>query len=207
MGQSYRTCVARGLQRQPSGEGKRNGMVLAYGGILSATADGESPLSPKRSGLLLTCLVECCMLRLHQQSSPDAAKAYYATAAYYTENQELVGEWGGKGAARLGLGGVVDHEAFNSLCDNRDPGSGKQLTPRTRSDRTVGYDFTFDGPKSVSVLYSLTGDQSILQAFRDSVQETMTEIEQDMHTRVRSRGRNENRQTGNMLWAEFVHFT
>ncbi len=35
----------------------------------------------------------------------------------------------------------------------------------------------------------------------------MREIEQDMHTRVRSRGRNENRQTSNMVWAEFVHFT
>jgi len=147
------------------------------------------------------------MLRLHQQSSPDAAKAYYASADYYTENQELVGAWGGKGAVRLSLEGVVDRHTFNALCDNRDPADGTQLTPRTRSDRTVGYDFTFDGPKSVSVLYALTCDERILDAFRESVGETMTEIEQDMHTRVRSGGRNENRPTGNMLWAEFVHFT
>ena len=94
-----------------------------------------------------------------------------------------------------------------ALCENRDPSTGQQLTPRTRSDRTVGYDFTFDGPKSVSVLYALTQDQGILDAFRDSVRETMTEIEQDMHTRSAQQGRNENRPTGNMLWAEFVHFT
>jgi hypothetical protein len=57
------------------------------------------------------------------------------------------------------------------------------------------------------VLYGLTGDERILEAFRASVGETMREIEQDMHTRVRKRGQNVNRKTGNMVWAEFVHFT
>jgi conjugative relaxase-like TrwC/TraI family protein len=40
---------------------------------------------------------------------------------------------------------------------------------RTRADRTVGYDFTFSVPKSVSLLYALSGDQDILDAFRDAV--------------------------------------
>src|SRR5580704_796504 len=98
------------------------------------------------------------MLRMYPQSRPDDAKRYYASADYYTEGQELIGEWGGKAAERLGLNGVVDRAAFDALCDNLHPATGKRLTPRTRSDRTVGYDFTFDGPKSVSVLYALSGD-------------------------------------------------
>src|SRR5438045_5638026 len=35
----------------------------------------------------------------------------------------------------------------------------------------------------------------------------MREIEGDIKTRVRTKGANENRVTGNMVWAEFVHFT
>src|SRR5437773_5132008 len=35
----------------------------------------------------------------------------------------------------------------------------------------------------------------------------MREIESEIKTRVRRKGANENRTTGNMVWAEFVHFT
>src|ERR1700693_38471 len=125
------------------------------------------------------------MIRISQQDSASAAKSYYSTADYYTEGQELVGSWGGKGAARLGLSGTVEKESFDRLCDNLDPGTGKQLTVRTRAERTVGYDFTFSVPKSVSVLYALSGDQDILAAFRAAVDETMRDIEAEMKTRVR----------------------
>src|SRR3954447_26535501 len=109
------------------------------------------------------------MLRITQQDSSPAAKRYYtgAGADYLSEGQEIVGSWGGEGARRLGLEGVVDKHSFDRLCDNRDPNTGRQLTSRTRSDRTVGYDFTFSVPKSVSLLYSLSGDGQLLDAFRD----------------------------------------
>src|SRR6516165_2318908 len=126
------------------------------------------------------------MIRITQQDSAGAAKTYYATADYYSEGQELVGSWGGKGAARLGLEGTVDKFSFERLCDNLDPRTGEQLTARTRSERTVGYDFTFSVPKSVSLLYATSGDQEILDAFRASVDETMREIEAEMKTRVRA---------------------
>ncbi len=147
------------------------------------------------------------MIRITQQNSAKGAKSYYATADYYSEGQELVGSWGGKGALRLGLQGTVDKVSFERLCDNLDPRTGKQLTVRTRSERTVGYDFTFSVPKSVSLLYAMSGDQGIMDAFRGAVDETMREIETEMKTRVRVGGQDSNRNTGNMVWAEFIHTT
>jgi len=145
------------------------------------------------------------MLRITQQDSAKDAKRYYASADYYSE--EIVGLWGGEGARRLGLEGLVDKESFERLCDNRDPASGRKLTVRTRADRTVGYDFTWSVPKSVSLLYSMTGDQGILDAFRAAVAESMRDIEAEMKTRVRRAGKDADRVTGNICWAEFIHTT
>ncbi|MAT50217.1 MAG: hypothetical protein CMK32_03415 [Porticoccaceae bacterium] len=147
------------------------------------------------------------MIRITQQDNARSAKSYYAKADYYSEGQEIVGAWGGKGAARLGLTGMVDQFSFERLCDNLHPQTGKPLTVRTRSERTVGYDFTFSVPKSVSLLYAMSGDQDILEAFRGAVDETMREMEAEMMTRVRRGHQDTNRTTGNMAWAEFIHTT
>ncbi len=147
------------------------------------------------------------MIRITQQNSASSAKRYYGKADYYSEGQEIIGCWGGKGASRLGLEGMVDKFSFERLCDNLDPRTGNPLTVRTCSERTVGYDFTFSVPKSVSLLYAMSGDQDILGAFRAAVDETMREIEAEMKTRVRMGGLDEDRVTGNMAWAEFIHTT
>lgn len=147
------------------------------------------------------------MIRISQQESASGAKRYYATSDYYSEGQEIVGLWGGKAAARLGLSGTVDKDSFERLCDNIDPRTGEPLTVRTRSDRTVGYDFTFSVPKSVSLLYAMSGDQDIMGAFRGAVDETMREMESEMKTRVRRARQDTDRTTGNMVWAEFIHTT
>ena len=144
---------------------------------------------------------------MKQLVSAKAVKSYYTTADYYCEGQEIVGQWGGKGAARLGLSGTVDKDCFERLCDNLHPQTGEQLTARTRTDRTVGYDFTFNLPKSISLLYALSDDQGIKEAVRASVSETMREMEAEMQARVRKAGKDENRVTGNMVWAEFIHTT
>ncbi|MGD0137394.1 MAG: MobF family relaxase [Tepidisphaeraceae bacterium] len=147
------------------------------------------------------------MLRIIQNNSVAGAMGYYSTADYYSEGQELVGQWRGQGAGRLGLSGTIDKVAWDALCDNRDPATGLPLTARRNQERTVGYDFNFHVPKSVSVLYGLTRDDRILEAFQTSVDETMRDVERDMKTRVRVNGKNEERTTGNMAWGEFTHFT
>src|SRR5258707_13522636 len=150
------------------------------------------------------------MLRINQQRSALGAKSYFeeglAREDYYTQDA-IVGRWGGRGAERLGLVGEVGREAFLALCDNRNPNSGRPLTPRSRHYRTVGYDFNFHAPKSLSLLYTLTKDERILAAFQAAVRETMRELEADVKTRVRGGGQNSERTTGNLLFAEFVHLT
>lgn len=147
------------------------------------------------------------MLRIVQNSSTGGAKRYYSTADYYSEGQELQGQWRGLAAKRLGLSGLIDRADWDALCDNHNPTTGAALTQRQNDKRRIGYDFNFHVPKSVSVLYGLTQDQRILDAFKASVNETMDDMESEMKTRVRARGKNEDRVTGNMIWGEFVHFT
>lgn len=147
------------------------------------------------------------MMRIIQNSQPGGAKSYYSTSDYYTEGQELAGRWRGRAAERLGLAGSIEKDKWDALCDNRNPDTGRMLTQRQRDNRRVGYDFNFHVPKSVSVLYSLTDDARILEAFRGAVDETMRDIESEMQTRVRSHGRNEDRTTASMVWGEFIHTT
>lgn len=147
------------------------------------------------------------MLRMIQNCSSAGAKRYFSQADYYLEGQEQAGQWFGKGAERLGLRGKINQPDFDALCDNQMPGTGERITPRTKSDRTVGYDFNFHVPKGVSLAYMLNGDHDILDAFREAVRETMKDIESDAQTRVRKQGRDDDRNTGNLTWAEFVHFT
>jgi conjugative relaxase-like TrwC/TraI family protein len=151
------------------------------------------------------------MIRMIQSRSAARAKAYFTEALvkadYYLDGQEMSGLFQGKLAERLGLAGPVTKDAFFSLCENINPETGKPLTPRTKEERTTGYDLNFHCPKSVSVLNSLSGDDHILRAFEDSVRQTMLDIEADARTRVRKGGAMEERATGELLWADFIHQT
>ena len=77
------------------------------------------------------------MIRITQQNSAKDAKRYYATADYYSEGQELVGSWGGKGASRLGLEGTVDKFSFERLCDNLDP-TNRRAADGANAERADG---------------------------------------------------------------------
>lgn len=149
------------------------------------------------------------MLRVIVSTSSAGAKSYYSKNDYYAKGKEteLIGNWYGRGATLLGLKGQVTQEKFASLCDNLHPETGEQLTARQNEKRRVGYDLNFHAPKSVSIIQGLTQDENIMSAFRDSVRETMTELEKDMQARVRVGGQMENRTTGNLVYGEFVHST
>lgn len=163
---------------------------------------------------------ETNMLRITMNKSASGAKKYYceqyykegqsAQLDYYSDKDEAIGKWGGKAAEALGLVGDIAKQDFASLCDNKNPLTSKKLTGRNDADRTVGYDFTFNASKSVSLAYALGSEvnkKTILDAFQHSVREAMTEIETGMQARVRAKGKNENRMTGNIAYGEFTHFT
>jgi conjugative relaxase-like TrwC/TraI family protein len=151
------------------------------------------------------------MLRVYQNQSVADAKKYFSKSAgeYYVDGQqELRGYWRGEGAKMLGLNGEITHVQWNAICDGFNPVSGEKLVQRLKANRTVGYDFTFStGGKSVSILYNMTQDERILKAFRESVNETMRDIESEVQARVRKDGKNEDRRVGNLVWGEFVHLT
>lgn len=151
------------------------------------------------------------MLRIHAGSRADGAKAYFdqglSREDYYSQGSEVTGQWHGNAATRLGLTGDVVREDFHALCDNLHPTTKEPLTQRQRSDRRVGFDISFSVPKSVSIHHALIENDEIERAFGAAVQETMAEVERDAAARVRRNGANHNRTTGNIAWAEFLHFT
>ena len=151
------------------------------------------------------------MLRVYQSANAKQAKDYFnmelTQGDYYFDQQQVVGHWGGNAAAMLGLSGEVSQDAFNQLVDNIDPRTGERLTSHNKGNRRPGYDLTFNAPKSLSVLYEYSQDERLLTAFRNAVHDTMGEIEQAMHVRVRKDGLDEDRQTGNLVYGSFEHYT
>lgn len=150
------------------------------------------------------------MLRVVQQDSAAAAKSYYkgTKSGYYTEGGTGTGVWGGAGAALLGLSGEVEWREFERLCENKHPQTGERLTPRSRSNRRVGYDASFHAVKSLSLLAEWTLDPDLFEVFQNAIFDTMTDVEKEARARVRRGGvEDESRVTGNLVFASFLHRT
>jgi conjugative relaxase-like TrwC/TraI family protein len=97
------------------------------------------------------------MLFINHTTDAKNAKDYFtehlSRSDYYMRDaQEIAGEWHGRGAELLGLSGQVDKENYFRLCENIDPKTGDQLTPRTKADRIAK-------PQTWSGRNSFTGRQ------------------------------------------------
>lgn len=153
------------------------------------------------------------MLRIVPSRSAAAAVAYFSEGLkksdYYVTDVDVITSWNGISAKMLKIEGTVEAETFEALVNNRNPHTGARLTARQLSEkeRVPGWDFNFHAPKSLSILLGVTRDDRLLTAFRESVSETMAEIEKMASTRVRVGGKQEDRISGNLMWAEFVHHT
>lgn len=153
-------------------------------------------------------------LQIHTSESADEVEKYlrakHSLEAYYsTDEQEIVGDWGGAGAELLGLKGVVTNEAFARVIHNLHPETGEQLTDRMRKDRRPGDDWVWNLEKPYSVIYAYTKDERIIQGLREVVAEMMEIAQEHAAVRVRAgnKNRDEDRLTGKIVTAEHIHLT
>lgn len=158
------------------------------------------------------------MLSITQRGNASKLKRYHfedlafdddsvESEAWYSRrvSSGLAPTWHGKGVEYLQLPPLVTQAAFDCLCDNLDPSTREQLTPRMRADRIIAYDFTFSLPKGPSLAYALAGDERLIPAAIRAVQTTMREVERHMRVRVRDGGPLDDRLTQNIVYALFVH--
>jgi conjugative relaxase-like TrwC/TraI family protein len=148
------------------------------------------------------------MLRFTPIENARHAESYYAKSdgGCYLQADDLHREWGGKGAALLGLSGVPDYEQFKRLIHGLDPHTGEQLTAKLIDDRIriPGWDVTASVPKGVTTALE-RGDLRIRQALWDAGREAMADLEEMATTRVRKGGKQEDRVTGNLVWFATEH--
>lgn len=137
----------------------------------------------------------------------SAADAYnYYLADYLTASTAMRGRWLGDGAKRLGLSGEVDPEHFKSLLSNRHPFNDTKLSVRDKDNRRVGWDVNFNIPKSVSIAFGLNQADDIVDAMRQSVNETLADMENDVMVRVNpAPGVQRHELSRNFISAVFIH--
>lgn len=148
------------------------------------------------------------MLSVSTIKSAAKAGEYYTKEDDYYFLGEQSTEWYGTGAESLGLEGPVDKAMFVSVLEGKLPdGSDLSRMENGVNKHRPGYDLTFSAPKSVSVLALLTGDQFLIDAFRESVSETLDIVEQLATTRTMKDGVPAMERTGNLVIARFLHGT
>jgi conjugative relaxase-like TrwC/TraI family protein len=136
--------------------------------------------------------------------SAGQAAAYHATEFtsaeqnYYTQGNQIRGEWQGTLAEEWKLTGAVTEESFSRLAAGQHPETAEQLvryqqareyvneageTVKTMEHR-AGWDATFSAPKSVSLTALVGGDERIREAHREAVRTALNEMEHYVQARI-----------------------
>ena len=163
------------------------------------------------------------MLTISNPLSASQAQAYHAEEFsnarenYYTQSDQICGEWHGKLAAQWGLKGEVREEQFQRVSQGQHPITGEQLVrhraarehlnERGEKGRTMehraGWDATFSAPKSASLTALVGGDRRVHQAHQESVAVALDELERYVQARIS--GRLPAETTGKWIAAKFEH--
>ena len=163
------------------------------------------------------------MLTIKTQCNLSNAEKYFEEhlqlGDYYSQENQVLGEWLGTGAELLGLAGVVKEADFLKLCRNENPDGDGTLTQRLKTtrwdedrmaevaNRRVFYDFTFSPPKSVSIQTFIAEDKRIMDAHNRAIRVAVKELEVFSGTRVHHGKRTSERLTGKIVCALFRHET
>jgi conjugative relaxase-like TrwC/TraI family protein len=163
------------------------------------------------------------MLTISNPLSASQALAYHAEEFsnarenYYTQGDQIRGEWHGRLAEQWGLRGKVGEEHFQRLTEGQRPITGEQLVRhkaareyvnehgqkiRTMEHR-AGWDATFSAPKSVSLTALVGGDERIRKAHQQSVAIALDELERYVQARIG--GNLPAETTGKWVAAKFEH--
>jgi conjugative relaxase-like TrwC/TraI family protein len=142
--------------------------------------------------------------------SAAQAETYYTKEDYYSaEEAAHPTKWVGKGAASLGLAGVVNQQEFSQMLSGKAPDgrllTGKVIDPEKRRAAT---DFTFSSPKSVSIAALVQQDERVLEAHHQAVAKALSVLEERYaQTRVSTEAGRTKVTTGNIAAAVFTHST
>jgi len=163
------------------------------------------------------------MLTISNPLSASQAQAYHAEEFanarenYYTQGDQIRGEWHGRLAEQWGLRGSVSEEHFQRLSEGQHPITGEQLVRhkaareyvnehgqkvRTMEHR-AGWDATFSAPKSVSLTALVGGDEQVRAAHQESVAVALDELERYVQARIG--GNLPAETTGKWVAAKFEH--
>src|ERR1700720_1232986 len=165
------------------------------------------------------------MLTISKPLSASQAQSYHAEEFgnarenYYTEGEQIRGEWHGRLAEQWGLCGEVREEHFQRLSEGQRPLTGEQLIRHQAAreymnrrgekvsamEHRAGWDATFSAPKSISLTALVGGDERVREAHRESVRLALNELER--YTQARIGGAPPAKTTGKFIVATFEHDT
>ncbi|MHB8607252.1 MAG: MobF family relaxase [Candidatus Acidiferrales bacterium] len=163
------------------------------------------------------------MLTISKPLSAGQAQSYHAEEFgnarenYYTEADQIRGEWHGRLAEQWGLCDEVREEYFQRLSEGQHPITGEQLIRRQAAreymnrrgekvsamEHRAGWDATFSAPKSVSLTALVGGDERVRGAHRKSVGVALDELERYVQARIG--GNLPAETTGKWIAAKFEH--
>src|SRR5579859_2098262 len=144
------------------------------------------------------------MLTISNPLSASQAQAYHAEEFsnardnYYTQGNQILGEWHGRLAEQWGLKGEVREEHFHRLSEGQHPITGEQLVRHKAAreyvnergekvkamEHRAGWDATFSAPKSVSLTALVGGDERVRGAHQESVAIALDELERYVQARI-----------------------
>jgi len=163
------------------------------------------------------------MLTISNPLSASQAQAYHAEEFgnarenYYTEGEQIHGDWHGQLAEQWGLHGEVNEEHFRCLTEGQHPITGEHFVRRKAAreyvnesgqkmrtmEHRAGWDATFSAPKSVSLTALVGGDERLRGAHQDSVAVALNELERYVQARIG--GNLPAETTGKWIAAKFEH--
>lgn len=151
--------------------------------------------------------------------SAAGAANYYGKDDYYVTGEAGAPgiEWGGKGAASLGLSGLATTDEFHAVLAGKNPDpEGPALSgASTKEKHHPGWDFTFTVPKSVSlaIVAAERSDPGLAARLQDHVlaaNKAMMQYLEENHAVTRVRGEDgtiREVHTGNLVYGSVLHRT